>query len=125
MASSSGLTDDFERLEQVSLTDPVATKRMLIIVNPYATTVSDRLKHLVVSALRGRYDVEAIDTARPGHATELCREAAVRFGWERFIGEDGAFIGMSGFGASASFERLYKEFGITAEAVAAAAKAKL
>jgi transketolase len=52
-------------------------------------------------------------------------EAAVRFGWERFIGEDGAFVGMSGFGASAPFERLYKEFGITAEAVAAAAKAKL
>ena len=52
-------------------------------------------------------------------------EAAVSFGWERFIGEDGAFVGMTGFGASAPFERLYKEFGITAEAVAAAAKAKL
>ncbi|MFN3856712.1 MAG: transketolase [Caulobacter sp.] len=52
-------------------------------------------------------------------------EAAVRFGWERFIGEDGVFVGMNGFGASAPFERLYKEFGITAEAVAAAAKAKL
>jgi transketolase len=46
-------------------------------------------------------------------------------GWERFIGEDGAFVGMTGFGASAPAERLYKEFGITAEAVAAAAKAKL
>jgi transketolase len=52
-------------------------------------------------------------------------EAAVRFGWERFIGENGAFVGMTGFGASAPYERLYKEFGITAEAVAAAAKAKL
>ncbi len=52
-------------------------------------------------------------------------EAGVKFGWERFIGEDGVFVGMSGFGASAPFERLYKEFGITAEAVAAAAKAKL
>ncbi|HEX6859746.1 MAG TPA: transketolase [Caulobacteraceae bacterium] len=52
-------------------------------------------------------------------------EAAVRFGWDRFIGTDGAFVGMTGFGASAPFERLYKEFGITAEAVAAAAKAKL
>jgi len=52
-------------------------------------------------------------------------EAAVRFGWERFIGEDGVFVGMTGFGASAPYERLYKEFGITAEAVAAAAKAKL
>jgi len=52
-------------------------------------------------------------------------EAAARFGWERFIGEDGVFVGMDRFGASAPFERLYKEFGITAEAVAHAAKAKL
>ena len=48
-------------------------------------------------------------------------EAAVRMGWERFIGEDGKFVGMTHFGASAPYERLYKEFGITAEAVAAAA----
>jgi transketolase len=52
-------------------------------------------------------------------------EAGVRMGWERFIGEDGVFIGMTGFGASAPAEVLYKHFGITAEAVAAAAKAKL
>jgi diacylglycerol kinase family enzyme len=49
---------------------------MLIIVNPYATTVSDRLKHLVVYALRGRYRVDAIDTDSRDHATELSREAA-------------------------------------------------
>lgn len=52
-------------------------------------------------------------------------EAAASFGWERFIGENGVFIGMHGWGASAPADRLYKEFGITAEAVAAAAKAKL
>jgi transketolase len=52
-------------------------------------------------------------------------EAGVRQGWDRFIGEDGAFVGMSTFGASAPAEVLYKHFGITAEAVAAAAKAKL
>jgi diacylglycerol kinase family enzyme len=52
------------------------SKRMLIIVNPYATTVSDRLKNLVVYALRGSYHVDAIDTEARGHATELCREAA-------------------------------------------------
>ncbi len=94
MASSSR-TDEFSRLEEAaSLTAPTATKRMLIIVNPYATTVSDRLKHLVVAALNGRYDVEAIDTARPGHATELCREAAgegydvvVAFGGDGTINE--------------------------------------
>jgi transketolase len=49
-------------------------------------------------------------------------EAAVRFGWDRFIGPDGGFVGMTGFGASAPAEVLYKEFGITAEAVAAEAK---
>ena len=52
-------------------------------------------------------------------------EAAVRQGWERFIGEDGVFVGMSSFGASAPFERLYKEFAITPEAVAAAVKARI
>jgi len=52
-------------------------------------------------------------------------EAGVRQGWERFIGEGGAFIGMTGFGASAPFERLYAEFGITADAVAAAARSRL
>ena len=53
-----------------------AKRRMLIIVNPYATTVSDRLRHLVVYALQGRFEVDAVDTEARGHATELCREAA-------------------------------------------------
>ena len=50
-------------------------RRMLIIVNPYATTVSDRLKSLVVYALQGRYDVEAVMTQAQNHATEIGREA--------------------------------------------------
>ncbi len=66
-----------ERLGDSFASDrPVERKRMLVIVNPYATTVSDRLKNLVVYALQGRYDVQAIDTQRRDHATELCREAA-------------------------------------------------
>ena len=48
---------------------------MLIIVNPYATTVSDRLKNLVVYALQGRYDVEAVTTEAQNHAIEIGREA--------------------------------------------------
>ena len=52
-------------------------------------------------------------------------EAAIKQGWERFIGEDGAFIGMTGFGASAPAEILYEKFGITAEAVVAAVKTRL
>jgi diacylglycerol kinase family enzyme len=51
-------------------------KRMLIVVNPYASTVSDGLRHLVVNALRGRFEVDACDTEARGHATVLCREAA-------------------------------------------------
>jgi diacylglycerol kinase family enzyme len=55
---------------------PGATKKkMLVIVNPYATTVSDRLKNLVVYALQARYDVEAIDTEASEHAIEIGREA--------------------------------------------------
>src|SRR5881398_474949 len=69
--------ESFERLgEAFPLTADTERKRMLVIVNPYATTVSDRLKNLVVYALQGRYDVEAIDTQAQGHATELCHEAA-------------------------------------------------
>lgn len=49
-------------------------KRMLLIVNPYATTVSSRLKNLVVYALQGRYEVETVDTEAQNHATEIGRE---------------------------------------------------
>jgi len=72
-ATASGL----ERLgDAFSLTAPLRRRRMLIVVNPYATTVSDRLKGLVVHALNGRYEVDAVDTQRRDHATDLCREAA-------------------------------------------------
>ena len=52
-------------------------------------------------------------------------EAGLRMGWDRFIGEHGGFVGMSGFGASAPAGRLYQEFGITVEAVVEAVKARL
>lgn len=56
---------------------------------------------------------------------KIAIEAALSLGWERFIGENGVFIGMKGFGASAPIEDLYKHFGITAEAAVEAAEAKL
>ncbi|MGZ8634510.1 MAG: diacylglycerol/lipid kinase family protein [Solirubrobacteraceae bacterium] len=65
------LADAFAALER-----PVERKRMLVIVNPYATTVSDRLKNLVIYALQGRYEVDTMDTEGRDHATVLCREAA-------------------------------------------------
>ncbi len=56
-----------------------------------------------------------------GAAPRVAVEAASGFGWEKWIGEGGAFVGMRGFGASAPAQDLYKHFGITAEAVASAA----
>jgi transketolase len=52
-------------------------------------------------------------------------EAAVQQGWERYIGESGGFVGMTGFGASGAGSALYEHFGITAQAVVAKAKACL
>lgn len=69
--------EPLERLaEAAALSAPVQRKRMLVIANPYATTMSARLRNLVIAALHGRYEVDAIDTQARGHATELCREAA-------------------------------------------------
>ena len=52
-------------------------------------------------------------------------EAAAGQGWERYLRHDGAFVGMTGFGASAPASDLYRNFGLVPEAVAAAAKARL
>ncbi len=52
-------------------------------------------------------------------------EAAIRLGWDRWLGANGAFVGMAGFGESAPYQELYKHFGITAEAVVDAVKARL
>ena len=58
-------------------------------------------------------------------SVNIAVEAAIKLGWERFIGADGAFIGMSGFGLSGEAPDLYRHFGITAEAVAREAEARL
>jgi len=60
-----------------------------------------------------------------GTAPRVAVEAAVEFGWERWLGPRGAFIGMQGYGASAPGEALFPHFGITAERVAAAARSLL
>jgi transketolase len=52
-------------------------------------------------------------------------EAGIRQGWDAIIGSDGAFVGMTGFGASGPYKDLYRHFGITAEKVAEAALSKL
>ena len=83
--------DPLERLEAVlALGRTAPSRRMLIIVNPYATTVSDRLKNLVVYALRGRYEVDAIDTKRAA-TPPSCRREAAREGYDVVVafGGDG------------------------------------
>jgi len=60
-----------------------------------------------------------------GSVPRVAVEAAVEFGWDRWLGPRGAFIGMKGFGASASAEALFPHFGITPEKVAEAARSLL
>jgi transketolase len=61
----------------------------------------------------------------PAGGVRVAVEAAVGFGWDRYLGSNGAFVGMAGFGASAPFTDLYRKFGITASAVADAARGLL
>ncbi|ATQ69632.1 MULTISPECIES: transketolase [Methylosinus] len=60
-----------------------------------------------------------------GSTPRVAVEAASRFGWDRWLGDRGEFVGMSGFGASAPAGTLYRHFGVTAENVAAAAETLL
>ncbi len=61
----------------------------------------------------------------PPGGVRVAVEAAVRFGWDRFLGERGGFIGMTGFGASGPADELYEHFGIVPSAVVAEAKRRL
>ncbi len=60
-----------------------------------------------------------------GTAPRVAVEAAAQLGWDKWLGQDGRFVGMSSFGASAPINDLYAHFGITAEAVADAARAAM
>jgi transketolase len=66
-----------------------------------------------------REEVLGMDTVRIGV------EAAVRFGWDRYLGERGGFVGMAGFGASGPAEVLYEHFGITPAHIVAEARRRL
>ena len=65
-------------LTKLPVDKPGAKLRMLLIVNPYATTVSGRLKNVVVYALQSRYEIEVIDTRERNHATEIVADALAR-----------------------------------------------
>jgi diacylglycerol kinase family enzyme len=84
------LLDRATRLAEEALVAGLPKRRMLVVANPYASTMSDRLRSLVVAALESRYEVEAVDTEARDHATELCREAArERFDLVVAFGGDG------------------------------------
>ena len=63
-------------LATLSPIDVADRRRALVIVNPFATTVSARLRNLVVHALAARYEVETVETHARGHAIEIARHAA-------------------------------------------------
>jgi diacylglycerol kinase family enzyme len=81
-------------LERLAETGPAprhtSLRRLLLVANPHATTMSARLKELVVRALERGYEVDAVDTERPRHATEISRTAA-RDGYDAVValGGDG------------------------------------
>lgn len=60
-----------------------------------------------------------------GDGVRVAVEAGLQMGWDRYIGQNGAFIGMTGFGASAPADKLYEHFGITSEAVVQAVKERV
>lgn len=68
---------------------------------------------------------QAYQDATLGSAPRVAVEAGVGMGWEKWLGADGKFVGMTGFGGSAPAKDLYKHFGITADAVSSAARSLL
>ena len=91
-----------------------------------AAGVPTRLVSLPCWALFDEQEPSYRDGVLGGADTvRIAVEAASPFGWERYVGPAGAIVGMRGFGASAPAKDLYAHFGITADAVVAAAKARL
>jgi hypothetical protein len=83
-----------------------------------ARGVDARVLSMPCIELFRKQPVEYIEKLLPKHVTKrVAIEAASPFGWHEWVGEHGTVVGMKRFGASAPFEVLYEEFGITAEAV--------
>ncbi len=99
-----------------------------IAVNAAELLAKDGIRAAVVSAPCFEAFAEQSDEYRAvvlGDAPRVGVEAAIEQGWGPLLGCNSAFVGMTGFGASAPAGKLYEHFGITAEAVAEAAKSLL
>lgn len=68
---------------------PAGHLKMLLVVNPFATTVSPRLRRLVAHALESRFELEVVDTREPRHATAIARDRGAEFDLVVALGGDG------------------------------------
>lgn len=98
-----------------------------LAVEAAETLASDGVTARVVSApcleLFAQQDRAYRDEVLVPNVPRIGVEAAIRFGWDAYIGIDGGFVGMTGFGASAPAEDLYAHFGITSSAIVDLARA--
>ena len=98
-----------------------------ICLDAYETLSADGVRVRVVSLpswelFEAQPEAYRRDVLPPAVTARVAVEAAVRLGWERYLGSRREFVGMSGFGASAPVDAVYRGFGITAETVLHAAR---
>jgi transketolase len=96
-------------------------------IEAHAQLAADGIKAQVVSMpsweLFEAQDKQYQDSVLPaGVKARVAVEAGVRQGWDKWLGDEGVFVGMSSFGASAPASICFEKFGITAEAIAQAAR---
>ena len=101
-----------------------------LCITAWEQLVSEGIKARVVSMpcwqLFARQTPEYRDLVLPPSIkARVSVEQASTFGWERWVGDEGAMIGMTTFGASAPLEDVQKEFGFTTEFVVSAAKEQI
>ncbi len=98
-----------------------------LAVEAYERLTKEGVKARVVSLPSWEFFAEQSEAYRdsvlpPSVTARVAVEAAEQFGWERYLGPKGRFVGMRGFGASGPYSKLYTYFGITTDHVVAAAK---
>lgn len=98
-----------------------------LCLGAFETLEKDGINARVVSmpcwSMFERQSPQYRESILPGKVkTRVAVEAGSKFGWERYTGDKGVIFGMDSFGASAPYKELYKEFGLTADAIAETAK---
>ena len=83
-----------------------------------AANIPTRVVSMPCWELIENLDTKRRETLLGGESLRVGIEAAVRSGWDRWLGNDGMFFGMTGFGASAPYKDLYDHFGLTAPKIA-------